>query len=88
MSSFKLRELTEAVNDFLNILELAYVNVEAAASVSLGDDAAVSEGDLVSHAVLTSGLRDNLFESFHTLVKEGLSPGLSVLAEAANHIED
>ena len=55
MSCFKLRELTEVVNDLLNILKLVYINIEASASVSLGDDAAVSEGDLVSHAILSSG---------------------------------
>ena len=42
MSSFKLRQLTEIVNDLLNILKLVYINIEAAASVNLGDDAAVS----------------------------------------------
>ena len=87
MRSFKLRELTEVVNDLLNILELVYVNVEAPASKNLGDDAAVGKGDLVTYAVFASGLGDNLFESFHALVNEGLCPGLFVLAKAAHQIE-
>ena len=87
MSSFKLWELTQVVNDLLNVLEFVYVNVEAAASKYLWDDAAVGKGDLVTHAVLASGFGDNLFESFHTLVNEGLSPGLFVLAKAAHQIK-
>ena len=56
MSSYKLRELTEVVDDLLNILKFVNINVEAAASVNLGDEAAVCEGDLVSHGILASGL--------------------------------
>ena len=55
MSCFKLRELAQVVNNLLNVFEFVYINIKAAASINLGDDAAISEGDLVSHAILASG---------------------------------
>ena len=79
MSSLKLRKGTKSINDLLDILELANVNLVSCTSKCLRDKAAVSEGYLITNAIFATCLANNLLKSSHAFGDKVFCPSNLIL---------